>query len=355
MIGYELKQCFVKRENLLLAAAGLLVCFLYVGLKKPAVQINRYIEDDREFYMQELSLYGGAYDEAKDEALRLEEKAAGEEDKRFGAMLTREFFGEIGIEEVARETENLKYSRKNLTTLNYLRRQTDYVKKSPAERRIIYQNGWIELFYGSSLFFPALLWTVLLSATIFAGDYETGMYDLARSFVKGRRRKYFAKFFACLTVGCAFYIPSGIFRIVKLIVDFGLNDFNVSLNSVSAFSICFYSFSLIGTALVLCALRILGIVFAAALTALLSVMLKNSVKAAVGFAAFFALVGALPRSVFYYLGFGIISPADYIVGAGYGANRLYFLPAGLTVACIFAVLFSFLFVLCGSLMYEEGV
>ncbi len=47
MIGYELKQCFVKRENLLLAAAGLLVCFLYVGLKKPAVQINRYIEDDR--------------------------------------------------------------------------------------------------------------------------------------------------------------------------------------------------------------------------------------------------------------------------------------------------------------------
>ncbi|MBO4616384.1 MAG: hypothetical protein J5717_03465 [Lachnospiraceae bacterium] len=327
MIQKEIKKTFADKKRIIIFFLGMVALILYTLSKAPSRYINRAIEHDKIFYLEILDRVGGEYSKEKNAELSDISDEMEAESKIYGDLEIRDYFKGINILDKMEVYNNQKYTAANRVTLDYIKMQMRYVKTDVAGRRLIYQNGWIELVEKSGIGAVSAILSWMFGMMIMAGDYDSGMHNLTNACINGKKKHYYAKIGATIIIVLLIHLVELIVRLVRISVQYGIRDIKSPMRSVSLFGYSPMNVSLLMMTVILLLIKIVGLLFCVGLVAVITVIVKNSVKVTFVFAGILLFIRYIvPQKVAFMTGIGMYSGKEYIEGITSVADmeKIYF-------------------------------
>ena len=356
MVEKEIKKTFADKKRIIILLIGLVALTLQVLMAPASRLVNRAIEYDKKFYLETIDRVGGEYSEEKNKELINISDDLEAESRAYGDLEIRDYFKGINILDKMEEYSNRKYTSANRVTLNNIKMQMGYVKGDAKYRRLIYQNGWIELVEKSGVGVVSAILSWMFGLIILAGDYDSGMNNLTNTCLNGKKKHYYAKVCAVLTIVLLIHMIELIARLIKIEMQYGIHDSESPVVSVSLFGYSPMNVSLLMMTIILYALKTIGLMFCVGLVAVIVAIVKNSVKVTFVFAGILLFMKyIIPSKVLFMTGVGMYSGKEYIKGipSVLGSEKVYFANKTLWVIGIVNLLAFVIFCYVGGLLYAK--
>lgn len=273
---YELKKIFIENKALYVIIGFVLIMSIFnINADRP---YNIGLELEKETYTrlaEEHNLYGKINNEKQDTVMLLKSNCI-EAQQSFDEYFVKLRRGDIDSAEFFEETKQYSKKTNDKLGIDQLLNQIDYVKVDPQSRYIMYANGWESLFaMGYEYIF--IIFAIIMSALIFAGEIDDGMEGFIVTCNNGKRKTIVSKLTILLGIMAIFIVGINIIHYCYVAENYQLNYGNFPIQSMQSFANCQLNLSIIQGFMLLNLIKYLGICIIAITSAIIFVIMKNTI------------------------------------------------------------------------------
>ncbi|ABN52644.1 MAG TPA: ABC transporter permease [Hungateiclostridium thermocellum] len=320
MIVFEWKKVLIKQKGLL--CIGIMFLLKIALLFYQGYDSNSIINSNEEGYKYYINLYQGKLTEEKEKSIKAEYDSVTNAQAYLEDLSHKKRNGEIGFKEYEEKSKKYYECLKNADVFNLVYNQYYYAKEAPDVRYIIDWRGWQTLLSHDAPDVLLIVCLLIVMVPLFCNEYESGMYSLLVSSVRGKYKVAIVKLLSAFVLSAGIVI---LFSVAEYIcVDFmvGLDNSTFPLQSLKFFEYSDWYVSLRQAFVIIVLFRIVGAVLFTAFISVVSVISKKTIVAlfTCSTLVFLPYIVYGGTTTLYYLPL----PSGLLVGAGYlwGDNYL---------------------------------
>jgi hypothetical protein len=319
MLLMEWKKTLIKQK-------GFLVIIIMILLKVALLfyqgyDSNSIIDSNENAYNYYISVYQGRLTEEKEKSLKDEYDSVTHAHAYLEELTIRKNKEEINTKEYEDKSKLYYESLKNSEVFNLVYNQYHYVKEYPEYRYITDWRGWNTLLSHDRPDVLLLFCLLIVMVPLFCNEYESGMYSLLLSSVKGKYKTPVIKLLSGFVLGATITILFSLAEYLCVNFMVGLNNGEFPLQSLEFFENSEHYISLNQAFFITVVFRIIGAVLFTVLISLISIISKKSiitlfVCSTLVFIPYIIFGGV---SILYYLPL----PSGLLSGTGYLWGNIY--------------------------------
>lgn len=315
----EWKKLLIKQKGFLVI--GVMILIKVALLFYRGYDSNSIINSNEDGYNYYISIYQGRLTEEKEKSLKNEYDSVINAFAYLEELAMRKNKEEIDTKEYEEKSKQYYEALKNSEIFNLIYNQYHYAKESPEYRYIIDWRGWNTLLSHDGPDVLLILCLLIVMVPLFCNEYESGMYPLLLSSVKGKYKTPIIKLLTGFVLGAIITILFSLAEYFCINLMVGLNNGGFPLQSLEYFEYSEHYISLKQAFLITVVFRIIGAILFTGLISLVGVLSKKSiitlfVCSTLAFIPYIIFGGL---SILYYLPLpsGLLSGTGYLWGDTY--------------------------------------
>lgn len=365
MLKYEIKKLFLKQYALFLIAATLVLEFFSLSsVYKEAVFDNEII---KQTYYEYMDVMQGKLDDKKEKYIMYEVQEVLNAKSKLSEIQNKLYNNEyLDEDEYLSEYLEIQPYLMKSDALNMVYEKYKYSVKNPSKRYLLsyFPDGFLR----DKPDMIMLLFIVSTATVFFMNEEKTKIILLIRSCESTRKNTFLTKIFVIFIMLLAVHMVVSFFEFTFFLKFVGMECMSYPIQSIEYFGGCRYDISILKTFVYVQIIKLLGNIFIATFTVLLTVLFKKPIVSV----SLPLTICMLQQFVFeksnkaYYFPTGLLRALGYFRGDSYEkitnftetiqVKSFYEVPQNvLIVVVFFSIFFIFAAIIYGLNYYKRIV